>query len=116
MRSPQAAFKCVRSDTAAAGFSTATNAVANERGIGKSLSTAAVMMPSVPSRRQEVLQVVAGVVLAQAPESIPHAAVGKHDLEPEHQLARVAVAHHARAAGVGREVAADLAAALRAER
>src|SRR5262245_1426274 len=39
-----------------------------------------------------LLQVVAGVVLAQAAQAVPYAAIGKHHLETEHLLARVAVA------------------------
>ena len=34
---------------------------------------------------EELLQVVAGVVLAQRPQPVPDAAVGQHHLEPEHQ-------------------------------
>jgi len=37
------------------------------------------------------------------------------DFQPQAQLARIAVAQHLRAAGVGREVAADRAAALGGE-
>ena len=57
---------------------------------------------------EEIAQVVAGVVLAQARKAVPDAAFGSDGLEAEAQLARVAVAQHLRAAGVGREVAADL--------
>ena len=72
------------------------------------------MTPSVPSEpMNRSLQVVAGVVLLQRAEAVPDAAVGEHDLEAEHELARVAVGQHADAAGVGAEVAADLAGALR---
>jgi hypothetical protein len=42
----------------------------------------------------------------------PDLAVGRHDLEPQAQRARVAPAQHLRAAGVGGEHAADGAAAL----
>ena len=65
---------------------------------------------------EELLQVVAGVVLAQAAQAVPDAAVGKHDLDAQRQLARVAEAQHRGAAGVGRQVAADRAAALGGER
>ena len=61
---------------------------------------------------EQVLQVVARVVLLEAPEAVPDAPVGQHHLEAERQLARVAVGQHADAAGVGGEVAADPAAAL----
>ena len=63
----------------------------------------------------EVAQVVAGVVLAQAAEAVPDAAVGRDRLDAEAELARVAVAQDLRAAGVRREVAADRAAALGGE-
>jgi hypothetical protein len=65
---------------------------------------------------EKLLQVVAGVVLAQAAQPVPYPAVGQHDFEPEHLLARIAVAQHVDAAGVGGKVAADLATALGGER
>ena len=43
---------------------------------------------------EQLLHVVAGVVLAQAAQAVPDAAVGQHHLQPEHQVARVAVAQH----------------------
>ena len=64
---------------------------------------------------EQVLEVVAGVVLLERAQAVPDVAVGQHDLEAHHQVARVAVAQHLHAAGVGREIAADLARALRAE-
>jgi hypothetical protein len=64
---------------------------------------------------EEIAQVVAGVVLAQAVEACPDLAVGGHDLEAEAELARVAEAQHLGAAGVGGEIAADGATALRGE-
>ena len=65
---------------------------------------------------ENLAQVVAGVVLLQLREKIHDAAVGQHDLEPEHEIARDAVGQRAGAAGIGREIAADGAAAFRAER
>jgi hypothetical protein len=62
---------------------------------------------------EEVFQVVARVVLAQALEPVPHPAVGEHHLEAQHEIAGVAVAQDAGAAGVGPEVAADAAGSLR---
>ena len=64
---------------------------------------------------QEVAQVVAGVVLAQAREAVPDATFGGDRLDAETELARVAVADDLRAAGVRRQVAADGAAALGGE-
>ena len=65
---------------------------------------------------EQVPQGVAGVVLAQRSKTVPDAAIGQHHLQAQHQLARVAVAQHLDAAGVGRQVAADPAAAFGAER
>jgi hypothetical protein len=62
---------------------------------------------------EQVLQVVAGVVLAQPPQALPDAPVGEHHFEPEAQIARRAIGDHADAAGVGRKVAADAARAFR---
>ena len=74
------------------------------------------MMPSVPSRAdKQLLQVVAGVVLAQRAQAVPDRAVWQHHFEAEHEIARIAVAQHLHAAGVGGNVAADLAGALCAE-
>src|SRR3546814_18728008 len=57
----------------------------------------------------------AGVVLAQRAQAVPRAPVRQHYLEAEHEIARGAVAQHVHAAGIGREVAADLARAIGAE-
>ena len=61
---------------------------------------------------EQLLQVVAGVVLAQRLKPSSTRAVGQHDLEAEHQVAHHAVAQHCGAARVGREIAAELAANL----
>ena len=61
---------------------------------------------------EQVAQVVAGVVLAQARQAVPHLAVGGHHLQAQAQLARIAVAQHLGAAGIGGQVAADGATAL----
>ena len=61
---------------------------------------------------QQVAQVVAGVVLAQAAGAFPDLALRRDHFEAQAQVARVAVAHDLRAAGVGRQVAADGAAAF----
>ena len=62
---------------------------------------------------EQIAQVVAGVVLLQGAQPSHTRPVGGHHLEPERQRARVAVGQHADAAGVGRQHAADLAAAFR---
>jgi hypothetical protein len=64
---------------------------------------------------QQVLEVVAGVVLAQALEAVPDLAAGQHRLDPQDLVAHDAVAQHGRAAGVGRGQAADRARALRGQ-
>ena len=64
---------------------------------------------------EELLQIVAGIVLAQAAQPVPDPPVRQHDFEAQGQLARVAVAQYRDAAGIGRQIAADLAAALGAE-
>src|SRR5215467_5729875 len=41
---------------------------------------------------EELLQIVAGVVLTQPAQPVPNPAVGQHDFEPQSQIAGVAVA------------------------
>ena len=65
---------------------------------------------------KQLLEVVTGIVLAQSAQPVPDAPVGQHDFQAEDLVARGAVAQHIDAAGVGREVAADLAAALGGKR
>ncbi len=55
----------------------------------------------------QVAQVVAGVVLAQGAQAVPYLALGCDDFEPQAQLARIAVAQHLHATGIGGQVAAD---------
>jgi hypothetical protein len=61
---------------------------------------------------KELLQIIAGIVLAQPPQPIPDPPVGQYDLEAQGQFAGIAIAQYRDAAGVGRQVAADLAAPL----
>jgi len=61
---------------------------------------------------EELLQIVAGIVLAQAAKAVPNPSVGQHHLEAQCQLAGFAVAQDRDAAGVGRQIAADLTAPL----
>ena len=61
---------------------------------------------------EQIAQVVAGVVLAQATQALPDLALGRHHLQAQAQLAGIAVAQHRRAAGIGGQVAADGATAL----
>ena len=60
----------------------------------------------------KIAQVVAGIVFLERAQAVPDLARRRHDLEAEHEMARVAIVQHLHAAGVGREVAADGAAAL----
>ena len=64
---------------------------------------------------EQPAQLVAGIVLDQRARAVQHAAVGQHDLEPEHQVLHHAVAHRVAAAGIGADQAADLGAAFGAE-
>jgi hypothetical protein len=64
---------------------------------------------------EKLLKVVAGVVLAKTPQPVPDLSVGQYDLETQGQLAGIAIAQHRDAAGIGRQIAADLAAALGTE-
>ena len=63
-----------------------------------------------------MLEVVAGVVLPERRQPVPDPAVRQHHLEPEREVARIAVAQHAGAARVGGQVAADPRRPLAAER
>jgi hypothetical protein len=64
---------------------------------------------------EQMLQVVARIVLLERAQAVPDVAVGQYDLQAHHQVARIAVAQHLHAAGIGREVAADQAGTLCAE-
>ena len=62
---------------------------------------------------EQMLQVVAGVVLLQLGQIVQHAPVGQHHFETLHEIARIAIGEHGGAAGIGRQIAADGAGALR---
>ena len=64
---------------------------------------------------EELLEIVAGVVLAEGGERVEDAAVGEDGLDAQDGAVQAAVAQQAQPAGVGGDVAADLAAALGAE-
>ena len=64
---------------------------------------------------EKMLQIVAGIVLAQPAQPVPDPPIRQHDFETQGQLARIAVAQYRNPAGIGRQIAADLAAALGAE-
>ena len=61
---------------------------------------------------EQVAQVIAGVVLAQAGQAVPDVPLRRDHFKAQTQVARVAVAHHLRAARVGCQVTADGAAAF----
>src|SRR5436190_7282243 len=61
---------------------------------------------------EKLLQVVAGVVLAQAAQALPYLPGGQHDLESQHEFARIAVAQYRSAARIGGKIAAYFAAAF----
>src|SRR6266705_2221756 len=61
---------------------------------------------------EELLQVIAGVVLAQAAQALPHLPGGQHDLESQREFAGIAVAQYRGAARVGGKIAADFATAF----
>ncbi len=62
---------------------------------------------------EQVVEIVAGIVLLELVEIVEHAPVGEHDFEAERMRARDAVGERGGAAGIGREVAADGAGPLR---
>jgi hypothetical protein len=64
---------------------------------------------------QQLREVVASVVLRKRCELRDHAAVSQHGFQPVREIARHAIAQHCGAAGIGGEIATDLAAAFRAE-
>ena len=61
---------------------------------------------------EQILQVVAGIVLLQLVEIVQHAAVGQHHFEAERMRARDAMRERRGAAGIGGEIAADGAGAF----
>ena len=64
---------------------------------------------------EELLEVIARVVLEHGAQHGQHRAVGQHHFQAQHLLAHHAVLQHAIAAGIGGHVATDLAAAARAQ-
>src|SRR6185436_2810063 len=53
---------------------------------------------------EELLQIVTGVVLAQAPQAVPEPPVRQHDFETQYEIAGVAIAEHVDAARVGGKI------------
>ena len=85
-------------------------------GRGKSLSTAAVMMPSVPSApTKSCFRSYPVLSLRRPRRPFQMRPSGSTTSRPEHEVARIAVAEHVHAAGVGRKIAADHAASFRAQ-
>ena len=114
--SSDAAWASDRISMAACGSRMASQAVATSLGAGHSFSTALVMTPErALGAHEQMLEVVAGIVLLERAQAVPDLAVGQHDFEAQHEVAGVAVAQHLHAAGIGREIAADHARALGAQ-
>jgi hypothetical protein len=65
---------------------------------------------------QQVAQVIPHVVLAQARQRVHHRAVGQNRLDPEAEVAGIAVAQHVHAARIGRQKPPDPRGPLRGER
>ncbi len=65
---------------------------------------------------EQALEVVAGIVLAQLAEGVDHPPVRQHRLDAGDEIAGIAVGDHSHPAGVGRDIAADGAGSLRAQR
>ncbi|MNV42742.1 hypothetical protein D3C71_1344270 [compost metagenome] len=65
---------------------------------------------------EKLLQVNATIVLTQRRQAIPDRAIRQYHFETQHQFAGHAVTQNVDAASIGGDVAADAAAALRAER
>ena len=62
---------------------------------------------------EQLLEIVAGVVLAQAPQTVEHTAVGQHHLQAQHEITHRAEPQYCSTAGIGRNRTAQLTAALR---
>src|SRR5947207_10827468 len=65
---------------------------------------------------EKLLEVVPRIVLAETPQSIPHAAVGQNDFNAQYEIARIAKSQDGGAAGVGRQIAADRTACFSGKR
>jgi hypothetical protein len=67
------------------------------------------------STDEQLLQIVAGIVLAERTQSVKDAPIRQHDFQPEHEVAHGPVAQHCGSAGIGGNVTTDLAASFGAE-
>ena len=102
-----------RSSSAASGDGTPAKAVSTERGRGPGEHRSGDDAERAFGADEQVFEIVAGVVLLELVEVVQHAAVGQHHFEAEHVRAGDAVGDRRGAAGIGREIAADGAAAFR---
>ncbi|RMO19604.1 hypothetical protein ALQ47_05258 [Pseudomonas cichorii] len=64
---------------------------------------------------EQIAQVIAGIVLAQTTQSFPDFALSRDHFKPQSQFAGIAIAQHGVATGIGAQVAANGATALRAQ-
>ena len=60
---------------------------------------------------EQLAQIIAGIVLGHAVQRRQHGAIGQHGLDAQHIVTGDAMADHADAAGIGGDIAADLAGA-----
>ena len=65
---------------------------------------------------QQVPQVIAGVILAQPLQPVQHRSVRQHRLDPQAQVARIAITQHIDPARIGRHHPADPCRPLRGQR
>ena len=58
---------------------------------------------------EKMFQIIAGIVFTEPPQAVPNPPVRQHHFETEDQGPGIAIAHHLGAAGIGRQIATDLA-------
>ena len=103
--------------SAACGDARPTNAVADRAGLRKQFQHRGGDDAERAFRSHEqMLEIVAGVVLLQLAEVGQEPAVGQRDFDAEHEIARRAVGNRGSAAGIGGEIAADRRRAFRRKR
>ncbi|GBE43463.1 hypothetical protein BMS3Bbin10_01540 [bacterium BMS3Bbin10] len=65
---------------------------------------------------KQVFQVITRIVLAERAQPVPDTPVGQYHLKSQNHVPRIAIGQHGRSAGIGGEIAADLAAPFRSKR
>src|SRR5690606_5583464 len=61
---------------------------------------------------EQLLQIVAGVVLLERAQAVPYAAIREYGLKPQYELAGRAIGKNSDATSIGRQIAADGAGAF----